>query len=368
VAITTSNRLSVLKLALQRREVDLAVIGPSSHLRYLLGYEAMAAERLTCLLVSQDSAVMIIPDFDAAEFVNTSGFRDIETWNDRHGPEGAVSSAFDRLKLRQSALIAVDDELPFRFLAALRGHFEQELLISAGEVIWPLRLVKDAEEQRRMAKAGELVSAGIDAAMEIARPGLTEVTLRRAIEAALWDVGAETIDVVLVQAGANSAAPHHKADTTPLVSGKPVLIDIAARVGGFVGDITQQVFLGQPSDDYLRAYDTVFRAQEAAVRRARAGSTADDVAVAASEVILRSEFAAWNGPSTGHGIGMDVHEPPRVVEDNQYELVAGSTITIEPGVYIPGRFGIRIEDTVLVTEGEPRRLTRGSRPLKTKST
>jgi Xaa-Pro dipeptidase len=142
-----------------------------------------------------------------------------------------------------------------------------------------------------------------------------------------------------------------------------VLFDIGARIEGYFGDITQQVFLGEPPDDYMRAYQVVHAAQEAAVRQTRAGATAHQVAAAASKIITESEFGAWNGPSTGHGIGVDIHEPPRVVEDNQTELRPGMVITVEPGVYIPGRFGIRIEDTVLVTDGEPRRLTRGSRPL-----
>jgi Xaa-Pro aminopeptidase len=368
MAVATTNRLSNLQSAMTERRTDLVVVGPTSDLRYLLGYEAMALERLTTLLVTPDSAIMIIPDFDAAEFISASGFDEVERWSDRNGPGGAVSKAFERLHLPERPIVAVDEELPFRFLMALRGHFDVDRLIPAGDIIWPLRLVKDADEQRCMADAGELVSRGIDAAMDLARPGMTEVDLKRAIEDALWDAGAEAIDAVLVQAGLDSAAPHHKAGSTLLAAGQPVLIDIAARVDGFYGDITQQVFLGQPPENYVCAYDTVFRAQEAGVRRAVAGATADDVAKAASEVILESEFGAWNGPSTGHGIGMDVHEPPRVVEDNQFELSAGSLITIEPGVYIPGRFGIRIEDTVLVTEGEPRRLTRGSRPLKTKST
>jgi Xaa-Pro dipeptidase len=218
-----------------------------------------------------------------------------------------------------------------------------------------------------MTRAGELVSIGIDAAIEQARPGITELELKRRIEGALWEAGAESVDIVLVQAGANSAAPHHRANQTPLQPGQCVLVDIAARMQGYFGDITQQVFLGRPPDDYVSAYNVVHAAQEAGVRQARAGATAHEVAAAASKIVTESDFGRWNGPSTGHGIGVDVHEPPRVVEDNQMELRPGMVITVEPGVYIPGRFGIRIEDTVLVTEGEPRRLTRGSRPLFVKS-
>jgi Xaa-Pro aminopeptidase len=352
---------------MRQRDIDLIVIGPTANLRYLLGYEAMALERLTCLLVTPSDAIMILPDFDAGEFVASTGFNEVVTWTDRYGPGGAVETAFGRLRLPEEPATLVDEELPFRFLVALRERHHIHELGLAEEIVAPLRLAKDPREQTCMAAAGELVSAGIDAAVATARPDLTELQLKRAIEDALSDGGAESIDCVLVQAGANSAAPHHGADSTPLRAGQAVLIDIAASIGGYFADITQQVYLGQPPDEYVRAYDIVHAAQEAGVRRVRAGVTAHEIAAATSAVILDSEFAEWNGPSTGHGIGMDVHEIPRVVEDNPLELPSGAAITIEPGVYIPGRFGIRIEDTVLVTENGSRRLTRGHRPLTVKS-
>jgi Xaa-Pro aminopeptidase len=363
VAVSTVNRLSALQSAMTERNVDLVVVGPNANLRYVLGFEAMALERLTCLLVSPSGAVMILPDFDSAEFRAATGFAQVETWTDRGGPGGAVSSAFDRIRLPEEPNTLIDEELPFRFLFALRSRHRIREMGLAGEVIAALRLVKDAREQASMAMAGELVSIGIDTAVSQARPGMTELELRRIIEMSLWDAGAESIECVLVQTGGNAAAPHHNADNTPLRAGEPVLVDIAARVDGYYADITQQVYLGEPSADYVRAYNTVHAAQEAGVRCARAGASAHEIAAAASQVILQSEFAEWNGPSTGHGIGMDVHEIPRVVEDNPLKLPAGSVITIEPGVYIPERFGVRIEDTVLITEEEPRRLTRGSRPL-----
>jgi Xaa-Pro aminopeptidase len=142
-----------------------------------------------------------------------------------------------------------------------------------------------------------------------------------------------------------------------------VLLDVAVRVDGYFADITQQVFLGTPSDDYVEAYETVRRAQKAGVAAARPGATAHDVASAASEVVLGSRFAEWIGPRTGHGIGLDVHEHPSVVEGNRTLLEPGAVITVEPGVYLPDRFGIRIEDTVAVTDGQARALTRGARPL-----
>jgi Xaa-Pro aminopeptidase len=192
---------------------------------------------------------------------------------------------------------------------------------------------------------------------------MTELELKRAIEDALWDGGAESVDFVLVQAGANSAVGHHNADETQLRQEEPVLIDIAARVDGYFADITQQVFLGTAPPEYVHIYEIVTTAQEQGVRAARSGASAADVDRAAAAVIGAAGFDESTGPRTGHGIGLDVHEPPSVVDGDETELVPGTVITVEPGVYISGRFGIRIEDTVIVTDGDAQRVTRGARPL-----
>ncbi len=194
-------------------------------------------------------------------------------------------------------------------------------------------------------------------------PGMTELELKRIIESSLWDHGAESVDFVLVQAGANSAVGHHRADQTELRKGEPVLIDIAARVDGYFADITQQAFLGDPPGEYKDAYEVVAAAQEEGIRAARSGASAGAVDRAATAVIEDAGFGKWTGPRTGHGIGLDVHEPPSVIDGDETELVPGAVITVEPGVYMPEKFGIRIEDTVIVTSGGPQRATRGARPL-----
>jgi Xaa-Pro aminopeptidase len=194
---------------------------------------------------------------------------------------------------------------------------------------------------------------------------MTELELKRTIENSMWDQGAESVDFVLVQAGPNSAVGHHRAGDRELRNGEPVLVDIAARVDGYFADVTQQVFLGPPPDDYREVYEIVATAQEEGVRAAQSGASASasDVDRAATAVIQTAGFDEWSGPRTGHGIGLDVHEPPSVIDGDETELQPGAVITVEPGVYLPGRFGIRIEDTVIVTDGEPQRVTRGARSL-----
>jgi Xaa-Pro aminopeptidase len=344
--------------------VDLAIVGPTANLRYAVGFQALAVDRITALLVTPREAVMLLPDFDVLEFRHETGLEQIVGWNDKHGPASSVSEAFALLGLSgPPARVAVDDEFPFAFLLHLRERIGASDQIPLSAILAPLRAVKSDDELALIGRAGELISQGIDFAVEHARPGLSERQLAGRIDAFLRDGGAESVDFVLVAAGPGSAAPHHQAGERQLASGEPVLFDLAVRVEGYFADITQQVYLGEPSPRYAEAYEVVRAAQEAGVQAARAGATAHDVDMAASAVIAEAGLGEWSGPRTGHGIGLDVHEPPSVVQGNQHELVPGNVITVEPGVYIAGGFGIRIEDTVAVSADGPRRLTRGSRPL-----
>lgn len=355
------NRIPLLQGAMRGAGVGLCAVAASDNLRYLLGYDGMAVERLTTLLVSQTGAVMVLPDFDAAEFSVVADGVPIAPWADRTGPAGAVDSAFAQLGSPAGRAL-VDEELPFAFYVGLRDHLEPAPGL-AGSLFAGLRLRKSNDELERIGRTGDLISRALDAGTELAEPGMTELALKQRLEQMLWDGGAESVDYVLVQTGANSASAHHSSDRTPMQAGEPVLIDIAVRLDGYYADITGQVYLGEPPADYREHYEVVRRAQAAGVDAAVPAATAHDVAAAASAVIVEAGLGEYNGPRTGHGLGGSVHEAPSVVEGGDTELVEGAVITVEPGVYLPGRYGIRIEDTVAVTADGPRRLTRGTRPL-----
>jgi Xaa-Pro aminopeptidase len=363
---TTSDgdRLRALRAAMEETGVDLAVVGPSSNLRYLLGFRSLAVDRITVLLVTGDSAIMLLPDFDVDEFVETTGFESCIGWRDKSGPQGSIREAFQRLEPpMRDPVVVIDDDLPFVFLALLADHLGDRRPRTLSDLLAPLRAVKAEDEQQQISSAGEIVSLGIDFALEAARPGASEAQLAAEIEAALRDEGAETADFVLVAAGEGSAAPHHQAGARQLRREEPVLFDLAVRFQGYFADITQQVFLGEPPEEYRNAYEVVRRAQDLAVQATVPGATAHDIDLVARKVIVDAGLGELCGPRTGHGVGLDVHEPPSLVEGNVEPLRAGNVVTVEPGVYIRGRFGIRIEDTVLVTNDGPVRLTRGARPM-----
>ena len=355
-------RVRALQAAMREQAVDLVIVGPTANMRYLIGYRAAAMERVTVLLVTQESAAAVLPYFEANEFTQNTGLEAVFEWEDRQGPRDAISRAASYLDLPPLPVAAIDDELRFDFFMEFR-HYLGDRPRRASALFAPLRILKTSDEQDRISRAGVLVSHGIDAALEQAQPLMTERELARRIQSALLDLGAESADYVLVQAGVNSAEPHHNPDETRLRVGEPVLIDIAARIDGYFADITQQVFLGEPTQEYREAYEVVAAAQNAGVHAACAGASAGDVDDAATAVIESAGLGRWNGPRTGHGIGLEVHEPPSLVSGDETSLAPGSVVTVEPGIYIPDKFGIRIEDTVIVTHAGPQRVTRGARPL-----
>jgi Xaa-Pro aminopeptidase len=361
VSRAAAARAERVQAALAQRGIGLAAFADPANLQWLLGRRLDGLERFTALLVSPAGLRVVLPSFDADEFTEASGISAVEGWPDDRGPAGAIASALAALGAEAPAVVAVDAGMPFRFLRELPTPGDGYR--SADELVAPLRMVKDETELAAIARTAEIVSKAIDLLPELAVPGVTEVELRGALLHALLDLGADTLDYVLVQAGAQAASPHHDADETPLVEGEAVLVDIALSAGGYYADITQQVSLGEPGERYTAAYEVVREAQLAGVAAARAGATAGAVARASHAVLAASEFAGLTYARIGHGIGLEVHEAPALLVADETVLDPGVTVTVEPGIYVPGEFGIRIEDTIAVTDGDPWVMTRASRPL-----
>ena len=175
--------------------------------------------------------------------------------------------------------------------------------------------------------------------------------------------GADTLDYVLVQACPNSASPHHLPGSTLVKRGEPVLLDIALSHNGFYSDITRQVSLGEPSDEYKKIFSIVYEAQAKAVDIVKPGMPISEVDKAAREAIDKTGFGEFFFHRLGHGIGRESHEPPSVWGGNKTLVRPGMVFTIEPGIYLPGKFGVRIEDTIAVTEKGADRLTSSNREL-----
>ena len=233
---------------------------------------------------------------------------------------------------------------------AVSGGVRRGLFVAVGSLVAGLREVKDADEIQRMRKAA-LVGCGLfDAMLGYLEPGLTEIAVAAELEHAARLAGAEGMSFeTIVASGERSALPHGRATAAKLPRRGFVTLDFGVMLDGYCSDMTRTVHLGKATAEERDVYDFVLEAQEAAVAAVVPGVTAGDADEAARSVLRRAGLDGYFSHSTGHGIGLEIHEGPRIAAKQTQILEQGMVITIEPGVYMPGKFGLRIEDMVLVT-------------------
>ena len=228
-------------------------------------------------------------------------------------------------------------------------------------VVLKLRSIKDAVELATMKAAIALADEALAAGLAQARPGMAELELSWIIENYMRTHGAQSVAFDLIIAcGPNGARPHARAGEAPLVAGEPIVIDMGARVNYYNSDLTRTVCLGQPNapDQFWQIYNTVLRAQVAAEAAIRPGINGQDVDAVARDVISEAGYGDYFGHGLGHGVGIAVHEEPHLSRLTSCTLASGQLVTVEPGIYLPGWGGVRIEDIVLVTETGVEVLTR----------
>ena len=252
-----------------------------------------------------------------------------------------------------------------RLKAALPGRLRRSLLVPVEEpLILPLRQIKDDEEIEILREAALVGCSLFDHILTVLRPGLAEGEVAAELEYKARLAGAEGMSFeTIVASGQRSALPHGRATTNPLPRRGFVTMDFGIILKGYCSDMTRTIFLGSPKQEERNVYQAVLEAQESAVRAVREGASCGDVDEAARGVLRREGLADAFTHSTGHGVGLEIHEPPRVGAAQVSRLAAGMVITIEPGVYMPGKFGIRIEDMVQVTRNGGEILTPATKAL-----
>ena len=265
--------------------------------------------------------------------------------------EGARHASYDADHTSVAALDLMRSAVPAKqrrgFFTALKAPFLSEL-----------RMVKDSTELRLMAEAAAVGCSLFEAMLPRLEAGTTEVTVAAELEFLARGLGAEGMSFeTIVASGARSALPHGRATQAKLPRKGFVTLDFGVILNGYCSDMTRTVHVGRASDEERSAYDAVLEAQEAAVAAVRPGVTCGNVDEAARSVLRRAGLAKYFTHSTGHGVGLEIHEPPRIAAAQQARLEPGMVVTIEPGVYLPGKFGVRIEDMVAVTTDGHRVLT-----------
>lgn len=355
-------RIARVQEEMRRAGVHLLAIAPTPNMRYLLGFAPFPDERPCALLLTPEAAALVVPELNADQVEARTGLRALR-WSDAEGPRGVLAQALAGLGIGPQPVLAADDTMRADHLILLQELARPRMTIPAGGLMGSLRIRKDPDEVELLARAAAHADRALLAGVEACRPGVTERQVGEAVTSCFLRHGAEAVDFTLVASGPNGAYPHHTTSDRMLRPGDTVILDIGATVDGYRCDVTRVVQLGEPPPEVLDAYEAVLAANAAARAAVRPGVRARDVDRAARAVLERAGYGPYFLHRTGHGIGLETHEPPWITAEDDTVLEPGMVFSIEPGVYLEGRFGVRIEDIVAVTEDGCRCLTGADRAL-----
>ena len=335
--------------------VDALLLSLGPDLPWLTGYDAPPLERLTMLVLpGEGEATLVVPRLEAPR-VEPPVWVALQPWEETEDPVAIVSGL-----VGAGDSLAVSDQTWSRFVLALQAALPRARWQTSSSVTAPLRAVKDAEEiaaLRRASAAADRVAVQLLQG-EIALVGRTEADVSADIGRRLRAEGHNRVNFAIVGSGANSASPHHEPGRREIARGEAVVCDFGGVFDGYCSDITRTVFTGAPPAEFRDLYLAVERAQAAAVDAATVGMPCEDVDGVARRIIDEAGYGPYFVHRTGHGIGMEAHEDPYLVGGNCEPLASGHAFSIEPGIYIEGRWGARIEDIVIATDAGPDALNR----------
>jgi Xaa-Pro dipeptidase len=329
-------RLDLVRRRLPSLGADGLFATPSSNLFYLTGIAFDRSERLTALFLFGDREPFVVcPAFEADRLSGMSAVTEIHTWEETEDPFRLA----DSLMPAKDGVLAIEPSTAYddveRLIAARPGWKP----VSAAPLLKALRMIKTPEEIAAMRRAIAVAQARFEKAFAALRVGSVEAEISHLF-------GGQNV----VQFGASSALPHGASGPRSLSKGEAVLIDAWDKPEGYFYDITRSTFFGEPTPEYRKIWSVVLDAQTAAIEKAGPGVPCFEVDAAARKVIDAAGFGKFFTHRLGHGLGVDVHEPPYMVGHDRTPLEPGMTFTSEPGIYIPGRFGVRIEDDIIVTD------------------
>ncbi|WP_159794312.1 aminopeptidase P family protein [Puerhibacterium puerhi] len=343
--------------------LDGLVVTPGPDLVWLTGYRPTAiTERLTALVLAADRDPTLLvpvlerPDAEAAEGAAAAALVD---WADGADPYAAASAL-----LRPGGRYAVSDSAWAMHLLGLQAAVPGARFHPTTERLPMLRAVKDANELARLTAAARAADAAYEEIVTVRFEGRKETEVAADLADLLRRFGHEQVDFTVVGSGPNGANPHHEAGDRVIEAGDCVVLDFGGLMFGYGSDTSRTVCVGEPSAEVRQVHDVVRAAQEAGVAAVRPGAACQEVDRAARRLIADAGYGERFIHRTGHGIGLTTHEPPYMIEGEERQMVPGMCFSVEPGVYLPGRLGVRIEDIVTVTEDGGRRLNTTDRELR----
>jgi Xaa-Pro aminopeptidase len=347
------------------RDVLALLITPSPDYAYLLGYHPPALERLTCLIVPADGTPsLVVPRLEEPlarhELGDLTDEIDLLPWDETDDPFALVRG---RLSLDGPMRVAVQDQMFARFVLRLGAALDPVQLVEAGPSMAALRRTKTPEEIDRLRAAAAAADQAMLAITGERLSGRSEADVSRRIRELLLDAGHQTADFAIVASGPNAASPHHEPGERLIARGDALVLDIGGMRDGYCSDTTRTAFVGEPPAEFAKLHAVLREAQAAACDAVAPGVAARDIDRTARRIIDDAGYADCFIHRTGHGIGMETHEEPYIVESNAEPLQPGDAFSVEPGIYVSGHWGARIEDIVVCTDSGGERLNTTSTEL-----
>lgn len=344
-------RLARLRRQMEQTRTDLVVIGPSSHLVWLAGLRPHGDERPVMLMVSKAGAAMLMPalNADSQRPLTTVPFF---TWADADGPTAALGALLASLKLPSRPRVVIDESMRADFALLVLDSLTFADRQFTPTTVGALRALKDDAEFDALKRNARINDKVMMAAFDALRPGITEDEIAGLIREGYKSNGART-EFISVCFGEDGAFPHHTSGDRKLGANDAVLLDIGGRSEGYPSDMTRVGTFGEAPAEFDAVWTVVNRAVDAALAAVKPGVPAKLVDQAARGVITEAGYGDRFPHRTGHGLGIDVHEEPYITGTSERPLEVGNVFSIEPGIYLPGRFGIRLEEIVIVREHGP---------------
>jgi Xaa-Pro aminopeptidase len=358
---THARRLEAATARLAAHGVDALVVGPSPDLVYLAGYAPMPMERLTALVLTAGRPPrLVVPALERplASASPAAGFLEIVGWSDGTDPSLAVEEF-----LPPGGRIGVDDHLWSTHLLSLQALDPARRWVSGAAIVGGLRARKDAAELDALRRAARGADAAYGEVLLAPFEGMSERAVADRLAELLVAHGHSSVAFTIVGSGPNAASPHHDPGERTIARGDAIVLDFGGTVDGYHSDITRTVVVGEPGPDLREVHGVVASARTAAIDAIGPGVPIEQVDRAARTVIADAGYGDRFIHRTGHGIGLEVHEPPYAVAGDETPLEPGMAFSVEPGIYLEGRFGVRIEDIVAVTEDGVEVLNQAPRDL-----
>ncbi|WDO05498.1 aminopeptidase P family protein [Streptomyces murinus] len=340
------------------------LVAPGPDMVWLTGYTPTAVtERLTLLVLAPgQDPVLVVPTLEApdAEHSVAGEALTLRDWTDGKDPYAVTAELLDG-----RGRYGISDNTWGMHVLGLQRTLPDSSYAALTDALPMLRAVKDAAEVQLLAAAGAAADAAFEEIRKVTFAGRRESDLGRDLAALLRRFGHSQVDFTIVGSGPNGANPHHEVGDRVIQRGDMVVLDFGGLKDGYGSDTTRTVHVGEPTEEERRVHDIVREAQEAGYQAVRPGVACQEVDRAARKVITDAGYGEYFIHRTGHGIGVTTHEPPYMIEGEELPLVPGMCFSVEPGIYLPGRFGVRIEDIVTVTEDGGRRLNNTGREMVT---